>query len=133
MRGKRRGPGGWTEPLAGRYSLRPDLRTGNSDGGRTSYWQGPGQTRQKTARTVSRALRGSPSICVTRSKVRPQANWRHGIFHRFPQGPAHPVPLIPALILAGLQCAVIWGWIWSVFSVFSIFSIFFGFHYWFCF
>ena len=58
---------------SGAKSHRPDLRTGNSDGGRISYLQGPGQTRQRTARTVSRALRGSPSICVTRSKVRPQA------------------------------------------------------------
>ena len=80
--------GGMGRTSRGTKSLRPDLRTDNSDEGRTSYWQSPGQTRQNTARTVSRALRGSPSICVTRSKVRPQAIWSHEMCGPSPQGTA---------------------------------------------
>ena len=59
-------PGGSSR---GAKSLRPDLRTANSEDGRTSYWQGLEQTRQNAARTVFQALRGSPIICVTRSKT----------------------------------------------------------------
>ena len=67
--------GGLSDPggkSCGGQSLRSDLRTGNCEGGRTSYWQGPEQTRHRTARTVFQALRGSPAFCVTRSKARPQ-------------------------------------------------------------
>ena len=87
--------GAWGQSCKSRggISLRPGLKTGNCDGVRTSYWQGPEQTRQKTARTVSRALRGSPSICVTRSKVRPQAISPRKGFRppaRPPPFPSHP-------------------------------------------
>ena len=73
MRGTRRRPCGGGRQICGDKSLRPALRTTSSDGGRTSYWQGPEQTRQKAARTVFQALRGSPAICASRSKARPQA------------------------------------------------------------
>ena len=76
-------PGGSSR---GAKSLRPDLRTANSEDGRTSYWQGLEQTRQKTARTVFQALRGSPCICVTCSKVRSQAIRPHGIGRPAPHG-----------------------------------------------
>ena len=77
----------------GAKSLRPDLRMANSEGGRTSYWQGPEQTRQRTARTVFRALRGSPTFCVSHSKARPQVIWPHGI--RRPVPKAGPPPSLP--------------------------------------
>ena len=85
-------PGGESR---GAKSLRPDLRMANSEGGRTSYWQGPEQTRQRTARTVFQALRGSPTLCVSRSKARPQVIWSREICCPAPQDT--PLPFRPAL------------------------------------
>ena len=88
VRADREGVGAWHlgSKSRGAKSLRPDLRMANSEDGRTSYWQGPEQTRQSTARTVFQALRGSPALCVSCSKARPQVIWPHEICRRLPTG-----------------------------------------------
>ena len=88
-------PGGKSR---GAKSLRPDLRTANSEGGRTSYWQGPEQTRQRTARTVFQALRGSPTFCVSRSKARSQVIWPRGICRPAPKDT--PLPAQPCCTIS---------------------------------
>ena len=93
--GKRRVLGSRAANPAGAKSLRPDLRMANSEDGRTPYWQGPEQTRHRTARTVFRALRGSPDFCVSRSKARPQVIWSREICCPAPQDT--PLPFSPAL------------------------------------
>ncbi len=95
----------------GDKSLRPDLRTTNYEGGRTSYWQGPEQTRQKAARTVFRALRGSPAFCVSRSKARPQVICPHEICRRMPAGYARS---LSALLYDGPSYSRLMGGDWHL-------------------
>ena len=71
--GTAEGPWGRGANGSGAVSLRPSLRTGNSEVGETFDSQDPGQTRLRTAQTVPRVLPGFVLFCVTRSKAWPQA------------------------------------------------------------
>ena len=81
--------------LVGANRLRPGLRTTCADGGRTSQGLEHCPSRPLASLFQALPIRGSPSICVTRSKIRPQAIWPHEICRLVPKTtprPSRPVP-----------------------------------------